>query len=133
RGERTSQSPKGNEMVRARLAIIPILLIAVTMVACGGGSGASGKPTIRVGSTNFTEQVILAEVYGQALEANGYKVERRLNLGSREIVAPALEKGDIDLYPEYLATYLAFLTKDQNQASSDPVATQRALQQALQS
>ena len=60
------------------------------------------------------------------LEANGFTVERRFNLGSREIVAPALESGQIDMYPEYLATMLAFTTKNQQQGSGDPVATSRA-------
>src|SRR3954447_11914351 len=119
-------------MVRGRLAVLVALLVVVVLVGCNRGTGSSGKPTVRVGSTNFPEQVILAELYAQILEANDYPVERRLNLGNREIVAPALESGQIDLYPEYLATYLAFVTKDQNQASSDPAATQRNLVQALQ-
>jgi len=84
-----------------------------------------------MGSTNFSEQVILAELYGQALEANGYQVERRLNLGNREIVAPALQSGQIDMYPEYLATYLAFVTRGAQRGSGDPAETRRALQEAL--
>ncbi len=117
-------------------------IAGVALAACGqaasggaGGSGASGgagaKPTVRVGSTNFAEQLVVAELYGQALEADGYKVERKLNLGAREIVAPALESGQIDLYPEYLATYLVFLTKDQKKATSDAATTHRNLQEAL--
>jgi len=84
-----------------------------------------------MGSTNFPEQIILAEMYGQALEANGYRVERRLNLGNREIVAPALESGEIDMYPEYLATYLAFQTRGAQLGSGDAGATRRLLQEAL--
>jgi osmoprotectant transport system substrate-binding protein len=81
-----------------------------------------------MGSANFPEQVILGELYAQVLEANGYTVERHLNLGSREIVEPALEKGDIDMYPEYLATAEAFLAKANSKATSDPATTQKALQ-----
>jgi osmoprotectant transport system substrate-binding protein len=89
---------------------------------------ASGpKPTIRVGSTNFPEQVVLAELYGQALQANGYPIERRLNLGNREIVAPALESGQIDFYAEYLASMLAFVSRGTEKGSSDPAATHAAL------
>lgn len=88
------------------------------------------KPTVKMGSANFPEQVILGELYSQILEANGYTVERHLNLGSREIVEPALESGQIDMYPEYLATSVAFVTKDASKASTDPTATAKALQDA---
>ena len=91
----------------------------------------AAKPTVRMGSANFPEQVILAELYGQVLEANGYRVERRLNLGNREIVFPAIDSGQIDMYPEYLATMLAFVTRE-NKATADAVQTYRLLQEALQ-
>lgn len=80
---------------------------------------------------NFSESTLLAELYGQALEADGYRIERRLNLGNREIVYPALESGQIDLYPEYLATALAFATRGQSLGSSDPAVTARSLQEML--
>ena len=89
------------------------------------------RTTVRIGSTNFSEQLILGELYGQILEANGFTVERRFNLGSREIVAPALESGQIDLMAEYLATAEAFYAKDATKATTDPTATQRALQDVL--
>jgi osmoprotectant transport system substrate-binding protein len=104
-----------------------MLLVA----SCAPGAAPGARPAVRIGSTNFSEQVILGEIYSQILEANGYNVERRFNLGSREIVAPALESGQIDMYAEYLATYLTFLTKDPTKGTSDPVATHRALQDAL--
>src|SRR4051794_9521377 len=94
--------------------------------------GAGGaKPTVRVGSTNFSEQVILAEAYAQILEANGYPVERKLSLGNREIVEPALESSQIDLYPEYLATILAFVSKSEKKSFTAAAETQRLLQEAL--
>jgi osmoprotectant transport system substrate-binding protein len=111
--------------------LVAAALVLTAAGHTGAGNAPGGKPTVRVGSTNFTEQVIVAELYGQILEANGYRVERRLNLGSREIVAPAIESGQIDLYPEYLATYLVYLTKDKNSASSDAAATHRSLQKVL--
>lgn len=98
--------------------------------AAGGAAGTGAKPTVRVGSTNFTEQVILAELYGQVLEANGYRVERKLNLGSREIVFPALESNQIDLYPEYLATMLAFVTKSDTK-EQDPARALGQLNETL--
>ena len=75
-------------------------------------SGPKLTGTFRVGSTNFGEQEIVAELYAQVLEAAGAKVERKFKLGSREVVAPALEKGDLDLYPEYVGSYTSFLSKD---------------------
>src|SRR5262245_23207246 len=121
-----------------RAILLP--LIAATLVLAGCSSGTSGtssgsssgtKPTIKMGSTNFSEQLIVAELYAQTLEANGYKIERKLNLGNREIVAPALESGQIDMYPEYLATYTEFLAKGQNKATSDAATTQKNLQDLL--
>ena len=85
-------------------------------------------PVVRIGSTNFTEQVILAELYARALEDSGFRIERKLNLGNREIVEPALESGQIDLYVEYLATLLRFL---KGEPSADPAQTHQALQDAL--
>ena len=104
-------------------------LLGPALAACGA-LGLS-RPPVRVGSTNFAEQLILAELYAQILEGNGYRVDRKLDLGSREVVAPALESGQIDMYPEYLATYTAFVTRDPRKASSDPVETSKALQAAL--
>lgn len=64
------------------------------------------KPTITVGSKNFTEQFILGEIYAQALEAAGYKVKKQLNLGSEQIALKALKAGRVDAYPEYTGTIL---------------------------
>lgn len=89
-------------------------LAGLLVAACGGPGGpgpAADKPTVKIGTFNFTESLVLGELYGGVLESNGYKVEYRHRLGNREIVFPALEKGEIDLVPEYLATVLAFVTK----------------------
>src|SRR3954467_1432940 len=115
---------------RMLVAVVALVVLAGCGTTTGSNSSAQ-KPTVRIGSTNFGEQIMLAELYGQVLEANGYKVERRFNLGQREIVEPALEKGEIDMYPEYLATMTAFVTKDPAKASTDPAATSKNLQEAL--
>jgi osmoprotectant transport system substrate-binding protein len=101
---------------RAKLIrAVPALLTALALVllaACGnvGGSGESGGggggPTITIGSKNFTEQYILGELYAQALEANGFNVEKKLDLGSEQIADKALQNGQIDMYPEYTGTAL---------------------------
>jgi osmoprotectant transport system substrate-binding protein len=90
------------------------------------------RPVVRIGSTNFAEQLVLAELYAHALEANGYRVERQLGLGSRESVEPALEANRIDLYPEYLATLLAYVSRGATRGSSDAGETHAALRQALE-
>ena len=84
-----------------------------------------------VASFNFDESEILQELYGQILENNGYTVNRKTRLGTREIVFPALQSGQVDLVPEYLATLAAFVGKDQAKPTSDPVATQQNLQTFL--
>lgn len=64
---------------------------------------------ITVASFNFSESEFLANVYGKALAAKGVTVSYKLKLGSREVVEPALEKGDVDLVPEYVGTLTTFL------------------------
>src|SRR2546423_15094978 len=68
---------------------------------------------VRVGSKNFTEQFILAELYAQALEAAGVKVERKINLGGTLIAYKALEEKQIDMYPEYTGTMLIAVLKQE--------------------
>jgi osmoprotectant transport system substrate-binding protein len=91
--------------------------------------GIQGR--IIVGSTNFYEQEVLGEIFAQVLASNGATVERKFQLGSREIVFPALESGQIDLLTEYAATALEFVNGGAGQASSDPKATTAALNAAL--
>src|SRR5919206_2962207 len=78
---------------------------ATTAIPSGGGA------TIRVGSKNFTEEFIIAEMYAQLLEANGFKVDRKLNLGSEQVAQQALVNNEIDLYPEYTSTGLLTILK----------------------
>jgi osmoprotectant transport system substrate-binding protein len=87
---------------------------------------------ITVGSTNFYEQEILAEIFAQRLESNGATVERKFQLGNREIVMPALEAGEIDILAEYAATALEFVNGGAGQATTDAQATTEALRTALE-
>jgi osmoprotectant transport system substrate-binding protein len=111
-----------------RSGAVGAIAIAVALLAsaCGGGSGDG--PTVTIGSTNFGEQLILGEIYAQVLEAEGYTVERRFNLGDRDIVAPALRDGEIDLMVEYTGS---LLTYEGGTPSSDSDATYAALIAAL--
>ncbi|MGH9366740.1 MAG: glycine betaine ABC transporter substrate-binding protein, partial [Thermoanaerobaculia bacterium] len=92
---------------------------------CGGGSG--DRP-IRVGSKNFSEQVLLGEIAAQALEASGLRVDRRLNLGGTFICHNAVRAGELDLYPEYTGT--AFTAILGRKPVSDPAAVRRAVESA---
>ena len=87
---------------------------------------------ITVGSTNFYEQEILGEIFAQVLEGNGATVERKFQLGNREIVFPALESGEIDVLAEYAASALEFANGGAGQATTDPAETSEALVAALE-
>jgi osmoprotectant transport system substrate-binding protein len=94
------------------------------------GSAGAGT-TIKVGSTNFYEQEILGELFAQVLEADGFTVDRKFQLGNREIVFPALEAGEIDILAEYAATALEFVNNGAGEASTDPAATVAKLRERL--
>ena len=103
--------------------------LLVLLSACGTGGGGS-KPTIKVGSDGFYEAKLMAEIYAQALEANGYTVDRAgIGLGTRDVTKPALENGQIDLKPEYIGSGLG--AYDKSKPSGDPAANAAALQSIL--
>jgi len=86
-------------------------LAAATVTLALSAAPALGQ--VKVGSKNFTEQFIVAEIYAQALEAAGIKVERKINLGGTLIAHKALEEKEIDLYPEYTGTMLLAVLKEE--------------------
>lgn len=100
-----------------------IIILAFVLSACASGNGTSTQGTvsstesntsvIKVGSKDFTEEFIVAELYAQLLENAGFKVERKLNLGGTPIAQTAITKGEIDLYPEYTSTGLLTVLKEQ--------------------
>ena len=94
-----------------------VAAVALAMVAFGSTSSAQ---TLKVGSKNFTEQFIVAELYAAALEAAGFKVERKINLGATLVAHEALRTGAIDLYPEYTGTGLGAVMKAQGATETDP-------------
>jgi osmoprotectant transport system substrate-binding protein len=97
---------------------ISALALAASLVA---SSAAFAADIVKIGSKNFTEQFIVAEVYAQALEKAGIKVERHLNLGAVLVAHTALINGDIDLYPEYTGTALASVVKGDLSGSADKI------------
>ncbi|CAN5656320.1 glycine betaine ABC transporter substrate-binding protein [soil metagenome] len=94
--------------VTIRAVMTALMALALTaLVSCGSGGGSQGrKGEITGGSKNFTEQVVLGELYSQALEADGYDVNKRLDLGNVTVLDKALQSGEIDMYPEYTGTAL---------------------------
>ena len=92
--------------------------LAALAVALNGA--AAQAQTLKVGSKNFTEQFIVAELYAAALENAGYKVERKINLGATLVAQEALRTGAIDLYPEYTGTGLLAVMKATGKQSTDP-------------
>ena len=82
-----------------------LALVAAGLAAPGCG-GDGSKPQVAVGAKNFTEELILGELYAQVLEGHGLAVARKLNLGGTDIAMEALRRGEIDLYPEYTGTAL---------------------------
>jgi len=96
--------------MRILLAIVAALVIA----------GQASAQTLKVGSKNFTEQFIVAELYAAALEAAGFKVERKINLGATLVAHEAIRTGAIDIYPEYTGTGLNAVMKAQGVADATP-------------
>lgn len=91
-----------------------IMVLAVSMTACGNktnGSGAVKNTTIRVGTKDFTENLIVGEVYALALENTGYKVKRVPSIAG-SVIHTSLVNNEIDLYPEYTGTGLLSILKE---------------------
>jgi len=108
------------------LALGASLLVLLSACTTGGGS----KPTIKVGSDGFYEAKLVAEIYGQALEAKGYTVDRTaIGIGARKVSAPALESGTFDLKPEYIGSGLAYY--EPGKQTGDPAANATELQTVL--
>lgn len=107
---------------RYRFAFTALIAVLMTaLAACGaksnplsnGGSSSAassgGGNSIVVGSANFTENQVLAELYAEALNAKGVKASTHLNIGSREVYIKALKDGSISVIPEYTGNLLQFL------------------------
>jgi osmoprotectant transport system substrate-binding protein len=95
----------------------------------GTPSTPAELPTVVIGSADFDEAAVVAEIYAQALEAAGFEVERNLYTGPRETTLPALESGELDLMPEYIGNLLS--VGYGGEATADPDETFAALLEAL--
>ena len=119
-----------------------LTLAALLLAACGGnsdplgqqsaapsGSGSAGAAPIVVGSANFTESNIIAEIYSQALAAKGIQSSTKLGIGSREVYIKALQDSSIAIVPEYTGNLL--LNFQPNATAKSAADVEAALTQAL--
>ena len=116
-------------------AVLALVISACTPGESGSqseasdGTAAGETPEISIGSAGFSEAALVAEIYAQALEANGYTVDRHLELGERPAVRAAFDAGEINLAPDYLGGLAAFLELE---ATSDADAVHAELLPALE-
>lgn len=109
-----------------------ITALTVSLAGCGSSdplaedstSSSEASETLSVGSANFAESEIIAEIYGQALEAQGFEVERKMSIGAREIYLAALEDGSIDFIPEYSGNLLQYLNSESDAKTEDEVVAE---------
>jgi osmoprotectant transport system substrate-binding protein len=125
-----------------RTLALGAVVLALVIGACTPGGGGSpeetaegtatdqaGGGTVTIGSAGFYESQLMGEIYAQALEANGFTVERKLGIGTREETYPALTSGEIDMMPEYIGSLTFFL---EGEASGDSDETYAALTELLE-
>ncbi|MFI5729798.1 ABC transporter substrate-binding protein [Kribbella sp. NPDC051587] len=123
-------------LIRTAIAGVALLGLA----GCGGGdqlggdtAGSSPAPdkvtSITVGSADFSESQLLAEIYGQAMASKGIEVKKKPNIGNRETYMAAIKDGSVDLVPEYTGAALAYF--DKNSTETDPDKAYDALKAAV--
>ncbi len=127
-------------MPRMKRTLMSLTAVAALgLSACGGDSdpleaapeesGGGSDQAVVVGSANFPESVLLAEIYAGALEEAGVDAETRPNIGSREVYLEGLLDGSIDVIPEYTGNLRLYFNEDAS--ASEPEAVYEELQQAL--
>lgn len=122
-------------MTRAWWRSAVVVVLAVLLAGCGSSNPLGGGPvsgdlkSIIVGSADFPESKIIAEIYAQTLEANGFTVRRQFGIGSRETYVPAVKDHSIDLIPEYTGNLLQYF--DPKTTATSPDAVLLALLKAL--
>ncbi|OBH54637.1 glycine/betaine ABC transporter substrate-binding protein [Mycobacterium colombiense] len=122
--------------VRGAITRAAVLVMAMSVVAACSNSDPLGAQvrspnSIVIGSADFPESQIIAEIYAQALQANGFEVGKRMDIGSRETYIPALKDHSIDLVPEYIGNLLLYISPQSDATTLDAVG--RELDQRLPS
>lgn len=116
---------------RAALTLAAVGTTAALLAGCASADpldeGEAAPPaegestTLVVGSQDYYSNEIIAELYAQALEADGYTIDRQLRIGQREVYMPEIEGGSIDLFPEYTGPLLQYWVQDPPERTSDDV------------
>jgi osmoprotectant transport system substrate-binding protein len=117
---------------RSGLALAAVAAAGVVLAGCASAdpldegettapSGDEGGTTLVVGSQDYYSNEIIAELYAQALEAEGYTIDRQLRIGQREVYMPEIESGAIDLFPEYTGPLLQYWVQDPPERLGDEV------------
>jgi osmoprotectant transport system substrate-binding protein len=116
---------------KGRLVALAAVVVGATVALAGCSSGdpldsgssdgGGSSETIVVGSQDYYSNEIIAELYAQALEENGYTVERDLRIGQREVYIPEIESGAIDVFPEYTGNLLQYYVPETAATTSDDV------------
>jgi osmoprotectant transport system substrate-binding protein len=115
---------------KGRLVALAAVAVGATVALAGcasgnpletGSSNGGDSETIVVGSQDYYSNEIIAELYAQALEENGYTVERDFRIGQREVYIPDIEGGGIDVFPEYTGNLLQYYVPDTTATTSDDV------------
>jgi len=115
--------------------VAALAALAILAAACGStgtSGGTTNKGTLTIAGFDFAESSILGQLYGQELAHNGYTVNYKARLGKREVVAPAIKAGQIDMYPGYAATDLEYYNSAAGEATGDVTATVKKLNARLQ-
>ena len=107
--------------VHAAVWLTTVCLIAACSSSDPLGAEIRSPKSIVVGSGDFPESEIVAEIYAQALQANGFETGRRMGIGSRETYIPALKDHSIDLVPEYIGNLLLYFAPDSTATMLDAV------------
>ena len=112
---------------RSLMTLAALATTSLVLAGCSSTNNSTGtaaaKPTIKIGATNFEEQEIVANIYGDVLVHAGYKVKIEPALGTRAVVVPAIEHGQIDIEPDYAASLLGFLHGGKPQPAGTQIAT----------
>jgi len=114
--------------IRAGVAAAMAVGVVAALAGCAssdpldsGSSNSSDSKTIVVGSQQYYSNEIIAELYAQVLEKDGFEVKRNFNIGQREVYIPQLEKGAIDVMPEYSGNLLQYFDKDSDAKTADQI------------
>jgi osmoprotectant transport system substrate-binding protein len=133
-----SSGRRRNHHRAGTLSVLLVAALSITLAACGSSKSSSssssssasapapatsgpgvGKPAVTIGDKNFSEENILGQLYAQALQAKGYKVTLKDNIGSTEVIYKALTGSQIDMYPEYTGVLLSAIAgQTRNPASA---------------